>query len=194
MRLLALVFLVLAPAAHAGSLPGDPMVQQLINGETDPVDLGSKSAFNLFESTLSAEAMMYGVPVRNQGFGDYSFACATDGEWAVWMLSDRTNIDNEPMLTAVIETRAPKDELGCDQVADLRMRSSREGQPGIAVKVDEFRDLVDLDEVTNGLVAFQGQVRLGDGGHSWLVVSTLTYHIADDGSIDGVAYEVGTID
>lgn len=52
--------------------------------------------------------------------------------------------------------------------------------PGIAVNGDEFEDLVDLNDITNILVAFQAQNRRGDGGHSWLVVSTLTYHLADD--------------
>jgi len=193
-RFLALVFTLLAPAAYAGSLPNDPLVQLLIRGETDPVILRNETPFGIFEGTLSERAAMYDVSIRNDGLGDYSYICLTDGQWAVWMLSDRTSADNEPMLTALVETVAPQSELPCNAVDELHMLSEREDQPGIAVTVDDLPDTIDLDAINDGLISLQGQSRMGDGGHSWLAVSTITYHVAANGSIDGVAYEVVTVD
>ena len=45
----------------------------------------------------------------------------------------------------------------------------------------------------NGLIGMRSVHTLGDGGGSWTVIRTVTYHIAEDGSIDAVAYEAATV-
>ena len=193
MRLLPILLLLASSTAHAGELPADPMLQLLIRGQTAPIDVG-RSAFGIFEGRLSDHAVMYGARIRNEGVGDYSYACVTDGDWAIWMLSDWSDLENQPMLSAIVETQAPEPALGCERVSELHRKSPQGGEDGDPPKLADFASATDIDNMEDGLLAFIGQNTMGDGGDSWLVVSTVTYHFADDGTLDGVAYEVATID
>ena len=191
-RVLALAITLFAASAHGGELPRDPMVQLLIRGESAPIEMGSDYLFGLTEATLADKAASTGATVRSDGRGEYSVACASRDGRAVWLLSDASDYDGEPLLTAMINTPSPN-EVACDPVAELEPGPSDEDVPGVGASAADIATRFGTAEISeNGLVAFRSHDMAGDGGNSWELIKTVTYHLTDD-LVDAVAYEVVTV-
>lgn len=192
-RVLALVLPLLAVSAHAGELPRDAMVQLLIRGESAPVERGSEYLFGLGEATLAYKAESVGAKVSSEGKGDYSVACATHEGRTLWMLSDASNYDGEPLLTAVIDAPASSSDIACDPLAELEPGPMDGDVPGVGASTADLDQRFGPAEISeSGLVAFRSHDMAGDGGNSWELIKTVTYHVSD-GVVDAVAYELVTV-
>jgi hypothetical protein len=194
MRLfLGLAIALLSAAAHAGELPRDPMLQLLIYGETDPVDMGSDYLFGLSEASLADKAASSGATVRSEGRGDFSFACMTNAGTTTWLLSDDSDSDGEPLLTAMVVSSAVLEATDCDAVPELETEPVDSNLPGIGSDIAAIEARFGSAEVSeDGLVAFRSHDVAGDGGGSWELIKTVTYHVTEE-LVDAVAYEVVTV-
>lgn len=189
---LALAISLFAVSAHGGELPRDPMVQLLIRGESAPIEMGSEYLFGLTEATLVDRAASIGVAVQSDGKGEYSVACASHDGRAVWLLSDASDYDGEPLLTALINTAAP-DGIPCDPVAELEPGPWDGDVPGVGAGTADIAARFGTAEISeDGIVAFRSHDLAGDGGNSWELIKTVTYHLTND-LVDAVAYEVVTV-
>ena len=195
MRLLfAIAIPLFTVGAYGGELPRDPMVQLLVNGQSAPIEMGSDYLFGHPELSLADAAASSGGVVRREGKGDYSSACVTHDGTTKWLLSDASDRDGEPFLTAMVVSRASPEVANCTSVAEFETAPLGEsGIPGIGDDLSAIAERFGPTEVSEeGLVAFRSHDLLGDGGDSWELIKTVTYHLADD-VVDAVAYEVVTV-
>lgn len=191
----ALAIPLFALSAHAGELPQDPMVQLLIRGESAPIDMGSDYLVGFWDGLLLADkAASMKATVRTEGKGDYSFVCTTGEGRTVWFLSDASNYDGEPVVTAMVNTPASAEGIACDPVQELDPDPWDSTVPGIGASAKElaqrFGEIEDISE--EGTVAFRSHDSAGDGGNYWELIKTVTYHLTDE-VVDAVAYELVTV-
>jgi hypothetical protein len=192
LALILLPFWVVA-AGHAGELPREPIVQLLIRGESAPVDAGDDYLFGLPEMALADQAASAGGKVWDEGKGDFSFSCVADGARSVWFLSDASSDEGEPLLTAVIISALPVVSRTCDPLLEVEAVPMDTQLPGIGADEAEIQARFGPVELSGeGLVAFRSHDELGDGGDSWELIKTVTYHVTD-GVVDAVAYEQVTV-
>jgi hypothetical protein len=192
LALLLLPFWVVV-AGQAGELPQEPILELLIRGQSAPLDVGDDYLFGLSEMALADQAASAGGKVWNQGKGDFSFSCVTDGVRAAWLLSDASSHDGEPLLTAVVVSDLPVESKTCDPVVELKAVPMDAQLPGPGASQAELEARFGPVELSDeGLVAFRSHDELGDGGDSWELVKTVTYHLTD-GVVDAAAYEQVTI-
>lgn len=194
--LIATTIVLLSLNAQAGELPRDPMVQLLIRGESAPVELGSDFLFSLGDALpLALAASSAGATVRSEGKGEYSVACVTSEGRATWLLSDKSDREGEAVVTAILHTPAPTENLRCDAVPELDAEPVDGGQlPGIGAGLADLTTRFGPAEVNEeGLVAFRSHDYAGDGGNRWELIKTVTYHLTDE-VVDAMAYELVTVD
>ena len=193
-RLLALALSLFAMTAHAGELPQDPMVQLLIRGESAPIDMGSDYLFGLWDGLPIADhAAAMNATIHNEGNGEYSFACATHGGRTAWFLSDAANYDGDAIVTAVVDTPGGED-TACGTVDERDAGPWDSTVPGIGASLKDLTERFGaIEEITeDGTVAFRSHDRAGDGGNSWELIKTVTYHLTGE-VVDAVAYELVTV-
>jgi hypothetical protein len=131
--------------------------------------------------------------VRSEGKGEYSFACATHEGRTVWLLSDASDHDGAPLLTALITVPAGNEGMPCDPVAELDPEPVDGQLPGVGASAEDLEKRFGSVEISeDGTVAFRSHDLAGDGGHYWELIKTVTYHLTDD-VVDAAAYELVTV-
>jgi hypothetical protein len=195
MRLILLSFLLAPLSATAGELPADDLVRTMMQHErapapTDsflhnPISLGSVS-IDIGSTRLGDVSDSLRVSVVDAGKGNVVWSCAAAGDEAFWLISEATDIDGEPLVTAIVRTAAPMDAPQCASVDwDID-----EGFPGLGASLAQIEAaLGSTEEMGSEIVAYRTQDRLGDDGGYPDVITTLSYHMAD-GVADAVACDV----
>jgi hypothetical protein len=194
-RLLALALSLFATTAQAGELPHDPMVQLLLLGERGPVEIEHDYLFGLWEQTmpLAEKAARMGTTVQTMGKGDYSFACATHDGITLWALSDASNREGEPVVTALINTPATGANIACDALAELELGPMDGEVPGIGATLSALEERYGEVEVSEeGTAHFRSHSRVGDPASFTEMIKTVSYHLSDD-IVDAVAYELAAV-
>jgi hypothetical protein len=110
---------------------------------------------------------------------------------AVWIISDKSDAQTaEPVITAIVITAAPVDEAGCLASSNLEFDS---GIPLIGSRLEEVDEqLGSSGDTGNEIIAYRQQATLGDPAGSWLVISTLAYHL-HEGVADAISFDVAVV-
>lgn len=199
MRLTVIPLLLMILPASAGELPSDDMVRTMMLHErapvatlaylNDPLSLEATSV-DIGTTPLLASAEALGSEITNSGKGNYAWTCVTRAGEAVWLISQATDEGGEPLVTSIVRTAAAMDGSLCTSNDRLGF-SSMLPSPGASLSSIEAV-LGPNENSDNEVIAYQTQDTLGDGGGSWLVIATVSYHITD-GVADAVAYDVMTV-
>jgi hypothetical protein len=201
MRLtLLLISAMLPTTCFAGELPDNPLVQAMLLDERapvatesflhEPLSLGPISV-DVGVGLLGPVAQVLGGRVVDRGKGDYRWACVMRDNRAVWIISDKSDAPTaEPVVTAIVITAAPVDEAECLASSNIELDFSI---PPIGASLGEVEvQLGGSGNTGNEIVAYRQQATLGDPAGSWLVISTLAYHL-QEGVTDAISFDVAVI-